>query len=207
MKEIFEKLIMWYDANSCVIYIETPHFFYPIIIIIFIVKKDVNDHKPKFSHKYYSTQVLETAKSGKLYWQIGFNHKNVFINKFENLKGVIFQVNAIDLDAPNTLNSKISYRIESGGKDKFYIDSDSGLIKITKDAVLDRDLYGSVYTLKIVANDFGTLNENMSIHSSYRNNRSFSFLNETDLLLNVCYLNIEILDVNDKKPEFLTNNE
>lgn len=68
-------------------------------------------------------------------------------------------------------------------------------------------MYGTVYILKIIANDFGTLNENMTIHSSYRNNRSYSFLNETDSLLNVCYLKIDILDVNDKRPEFSINNE
>jgi len=145
---------------------------------------DINDHQPKFNQKFYSTQVLETAKSG-----------------------IVFQVKAIDLDAPNTLNSKISYRIESGSRDKFYIDSNTGIVKISKDALLDRDVYGSVYNLKIIANDFGTLNENMSLHSSYKNNRSYNLMSETDSQLNVCYLKIEIIDVNNKKPQFLVNNE
>lgn len=153
-------------------------------IVAKIIVKDINDHQPKFNQKFYSTQVLETAKSG-----------------------IVFQVKAIDLDAPNTLNSKISYRIESGSRDKFYIDSNTGVVKISKDALLDRDVYGSVYNLKIIANDFGTLNENMSLHSSYKNNRSYNLMSETDSQLNVCYLKIEIIDVNNKKPQFLVNNE
>ncbi len=121
--------------------------------------------------------------------------------------GPVFQVNAVDLDAPNTLNSKVNYRIESGGKDKFYIDSNTGWIRINENANLDRDLFGSSYVLKIIANDFGTLNENLTLHSSYRNNRSFAFLNDTDNSMNVCSVKIEILDVNNKKPQFLMNFE
>lgn len=121
--------------------------------------------------------------------------------------GHVFQVNAIDLDAPNTLNSKVNYRIESGGKDKFYIDSNTGWVKITENALLDRDLFGASYLLKIIANDFGTLNENLTMHSSYRNNRSFTYVNYTDDLMNVCYLNIEIVDVNNKNPQFSISSE
>lgn len=130
---------------------------------------------------YYSTKLLETTRFGD-----------------------IFQVNAIDLDAPNTPNSKINYRIESGGRDKFNIDSNSGIIRISENTNLDRDIYGSFYTLKIVANDFGPVNINDKL---IEQNQSSIRLNGNLRMDNICYLMIEIIDVNNKKPEFIPNVE
>ena len=98
------------------------------------------------------------------------------------------QVKAIDFDAPYTPNSMISYRIESGGKDKFSINSESGVVRISENAVLDRDLFGSEYLLKVVANDFGR-----------------SGLSGTSDAENVCFVKISIIDVNNKKPDFFFN--
>lgn len=112
------------------------------------------------------------------------------------------------MDAPNTPNSKIFYRIESGSKDKFLIDSNTGIIKINENANLDRDLFGSFYTLKIIANDYGSVNINddqTTTNSPDRNNNKN--LTGSDKTNNICYLMIEIIDVNNKKPEFVTDNE
>lgn len=159
-------------------------------IIAKVVVKDVNDNKPKFEKLFYSTRILETAKFGDVY-----------------------QVTAIDQDAPNTLNSKIVYAIESGNdRDKFSIDSSTGMVKIIENSDLDRDLYGSFYTLKIAANDMSTTNSlsrvnSSSANSSNANDKLRSLIAPlTKIKENVCYLMIEIIDVNNKKPEFSTSN-
>jgi hypothetical protein len=84
------------------------------------------------------------------------------------------------MDAPNTLNSKVSYKIQSGSNGKFYINPQTGIVKIVEGAKLDRDLYGSYYILEIAVNDFGS-NEKLS---------------------NTCFLRIDIVDVNNKRPIF-----
>lgn len=109
---------------------------------------------------------------------------------------------AYDLDAPNTPNSKVNYRIENGGLDKFYIDQNSGIVKIKENSNLDRDLFGSFYTLKIVANDFGSIGLNKPNVS-----RVFSNDPSVNNLGNVCYLMIQIIDENNKAPEFNANFE
>lgn len=90
------------------------------------------------------------------------------------------------MDAPNTAHSKIIYSIISGNKDKFSIDSTSGMVRINENTNLDIDLYGASYTLKIVANDFESINTK-------------SIKINTDE--NSCYLIIKIIDVNNKKPQ------
>jgi hypothetical protein len=98
----------------------------------------------------------------------------------------VIQVNATDLDAPNTPNSRINYMISSGSKEKFLIDPNSGIIRIANSNTrLDRDIYGSNYTLKVVANDYGATN-----------------VNTNDLADNYCLVFIDVIDVNDKKPKF-----
>ena len=126
--------------------------------------KDVNDQEPKFSESYYFAQVVETATSGD-----------------------IFQVNAIDLDAPYTINSKVSYKIEHGAKDTFTIDPQNGVVKLADFARLDRD-QNPFYILKIVAADMGPpYSKQVKTNSS------------------ICYLRIDVLDVNNKKPKFRSN--
>jgi len=111
--------------------------------------------------------------------------------------GDVIQVKAVDLDAPGNANSKIIYSIQSGNKDKFFIDSASGVIRINENSNLDRDLFGSFYTLKIAASDFGSMNpsaldsNSTSIHS---NSSAESF----------CFVTIKVLDVNNKTPKFAT---
>lgn len=109
---------------------------------------------------------------------------------------------AYDYDAPNTQNSKVNYRIENGGLDKFFIDQNSGVIRIKENSNLDRDLFGSFYTLKIVATDFGSIGLNKpNLSKIISNNPSANSLG------NVCYLMIQIIDENNKAPEFSANLE
>ena len=58
-----------------------------------------------------------------------------------------------DITAPN---NEVIYRLESGGLDKFRIDAQTGDITVESGANLDRDLYNTEYTLKILAFDRGT---------------------------------------------------
>lgn len=104
--------------------------------------------------------------------------------------GQVIQVNAFDLDAPNTANSKVIYSIENGNRQKFSIDSTSGIITINQNANLDRDIYGSIYKLKISAQDF----ESISSKSKFKVFED-----------NFCYVIIDIIDVNNKKPKFIDN--
>ena len=135
--------------------------------IVKIIVKDVNDNAPKFEKKIYYAKVLETATNGDL-----------------------VNVNATDLDAIDTPNSKINYRIVNGSKEKFLVDASSGMIKIMPNAQLDRDLYGDNYTIEVVANDFGA-------------NLAFSS-NKSEPNTDTCHVIIEIVDVNNKRPEFLS---
>jgi len=109
-------------------------------------------------------------------------------------------VTAFDSDAPNTLNSKVNYRIESGAREKFTIDANTGMVKLDDDTNLDKDVYGSFYTLKIVADDVASINNNQL--TSTNSIRNITATNSTE---NVCFLMIEIQDVNNKKPQFVSN--
>jgi hypothetical protein len=164
-------------------------------IVAKIIVKDVNDNQPKFEKIFYSTRLLETTKFGD-----------------------VFQVKAVDADSPNTFNSKIIYSIDAGNdKEKFLIDSHSGIVRVVENSDLDRDLFGSFYTLKIIASDLASISKNRK-NESRSNSKEMSpnsnSSTTTDLAvaggvepkkkikLNICYLFIEIVDVNNKKPEF-----
>jgi hypothetical protein len=135
--------------------------------VVKIIVKDVNDNSPKFDKKVYYGKVFETATYGD-----------------------VLRVSAIDLDAIGTPNSKVNYRIVNGSKEKFLINSNTGLIKIIPNAFLDRDLYGHNYTIEVVANDFGA---NLALFSNVSEQSN----------MDTCEVIIEIVDVNNKKPNFL----
>lgn len=137
--------------------------------VVRIIVKDVNDNSPKFDRKIYYGKVFETATYGD-----------------------VLRVNATDIDAVGTPNSKVNYRIVNGSKEKFLIDANSGVIKIIPNASLDRELYGKNYTIEIVANDFGA---NLALFSS----TSSEQMSNGDK----CLVIIDIIDVNNKKPYFL----
>ncbi|KAL9905398.1 fat-like cadherin-related tumor suppressor homolog isoform X2 [Glossina fuscipes] len=95
---------------------------------IVVIVDDINDHNPQFDQRFYKIQVPST----------------VIINTS------IAQVQAVDNDVGE--NGRVSYSIKSGkGKNKFRIDSDNGLIFVTKFIESDGD-----YELIIRAEDHGS---------------------------------------------------
>ena len=135
--------------------------------VVKIIVKDVNDNSPKFDKSVYYGKVFETDTYGD-----------------------VLRVNAVDMDAIGTPNSKVNYRIVNGSKEKFLINANTGLIEIIPNAFLDRDLFGENYTIEVVANDFGA---NLALFSNV------SEISNSD----TCKVIIEIVDVNNKKPNFL----
>lgn len=184
----YDDILLAYDEIDLNLVIKAQDLGEPAlhsVIVAKVIVKDINDHTPTFPEKLYSAQVLETARSGH-----------------------VFQVQAMDFDAPNTPNSEITYRIETGARDKFYIDSASGLVKITENTNLDRDIYGSDYLLRISANNFGKLSpsKNILFNKPISQIASDNDKNRT-LPENVCFLKIHILDVNNRSPQFVGNLE
>ncbi|XP_066208994.1 desmoglein-2 [Saccopteryx leptura] len=110
--------------------------------------------------------------------------QNVFVGSIEELSAayvLVMKINATDADEPNTLNSKISYRIVSQEPDYppvFYLNKDTGEIYTTS-ITLDREEHSS-YTLTVEARD-----GNGQI---------------TDKPVKQAQVQIRILDVNDNIP-------
>lgn len=99
---------------------------------------------------------------------------------------MVLQVSALDGDH-STINSRIYYRIVSGAFDKFVIDSNTGIISVASGANLDPDRSHPKqiwYFIKVMALD-----------SSFGGEQRSSTAN----------VNITIVDVNNKVPEFGDN--
>ena len=64
-------------------------------------------------------------------------------------------VSATDNDGTSP-NNEVIYRIESGAKDKFRINAETGVIIVEAGANLDRDSYGGKYSFAVLAIDRGT---------------------------------------------------
>ena len=93
------------------------------------------------------------------------------------------QVTATDRDGSSP-NNQIVYRIQSGAKDKFVINPESGLISVSEGANLDPDLTSpsiTQYLLEVVAIDGGVGSEKLT--------------GWTRVIVN-------ITDVNNKPPRF-----
>jgi len=103
--------------------------------------------------------------------------------------GDVLRVDAVDLDAANTPNSEVTYRIETGARDKFYIEAATGQIKITENTDLDRDVFGDSYLLKVSASNSGK--------------KLSSGLDSRD----ECYVRVEVKDVNNKRPRFVVGED
>ena len=117
-----------------------PPLFTDTHVLIFV--HDVNDFAPAFSRPTYSLTVAEDAAPGS----------------------TVVQVQAIDQDgsAPNNV---VAYRIQSGARDKFVIDSATGVISIASGASLDPDQSNprvSRYQLEILALDGGVGNNQLT---------------------------------------------
>ncbi|KAM6217529.1 desmoglein-2 [Rhynchocyon petersi] len=93
---------------------------------------DINDNEPVFTQDVFVGAVEELSASGTL----------------------VMKISATDADEPNTVNSKISYRIvsqDSRGPSMFNINKDTGEVYTTT-SDLDREKHSS-YTLTVEARD------------------------------------------------------
>ena len=102
------------------------------VVPVLIYVQDVNDNPPIFLKNFYSKSIPEDLPGGSS----------------------VMQVTAIDRDgsAPNNV---IVYRIQTGAKDKFVINSETGIISVAQGANLDPDLTDNKtvhYTLTVVSN-------------------------------------------------------
>ncbi|KAL7984338.1 hypothetical protein Chor_002908, partial [Crotalus horridus] len=144
-------------------YAMTPDGYTPEVPLIHIIKiEDDNDNAPEFEYEIYTFHVPENSVIGTL----------------------VGQVTAIDKDEPNTLHSKLKYRIISQSHQKlqeFVVDPDSGCITIALH--LDRETV-SAYTLHIEARDMG--GEEFGLYTT-------------------AAVHIEITDVNDNLPQIAQN--
>uniref|UniRef100_A0A5F9CHI8 Desmoglein 2 n=1 Tax=Oryctolagus cuniculus TaxID=9986 RepID=A0A5F9CHI8_RABIT len=110
--------------------------------------------------------------------------QDIFVGSIEELSAahtLVMKINATDADEPNTLNSKISYRIvsqEPANPPVFYLNKDTGEI-FTTSIALDREEHSS-YTLTVEARD-----GNGQI---------------TDKPVKQAQVQIRVLDVNDNIP-------
>lgn len=95
--------------------------------IIINLKSD-RDGAPVFKNEPYIVNVKENAFPGS----------------------TIFQIKAIDPDGPQEL---ITYSITDGARDNFIIDPKTGEIKVSLEANLDKDMFGSQYEISVMATD------------------------------------------------------
>lgn len=110
-----------------------PALFTDTRVLIYV--HDVNDFAPVFSQSSYSASVAEDAAPGSS----------------------LLQVEALDLDGSSP-NNLVAYRIQSGARDKFVIDSATGVVSIAPGATLDPDQTHprtNRYELEILALDGG----------------------------------------------------
>uniref|UniRef100_A0A452T140 Cadherin domain-containing protein n=1 Tax=Ursus maritimus TaxID=29073 RepID=A0A452T140_URSMA len=120
---------------------------------------DINDNEPVFTQDVFAGSIEELSASDTL----------------------VMKISATDADEPNTLNSKISYRIvsqEPAYPPVFYLNKDTGEIYTTS-FTLDREEHSS-YTLTVEARD-----GNGQV---------------TDKPVKQAQVQIRILDVNDNIP-------
>ncbi|XP_015270040.1 PREDICTED: desmoglein-1-like [Gekko japonicus] len=120
---------------------------------------DINDNPPVFTQAVFAGSISESSMEDTL----------------------VMKITATDADEPNTLNSKIAYKIESqspGGPLKFILNTLNGELHIAN--MLDREEYSS-YSLVVKATD--------------RNGGPDGISSE-------CTCDVNVVDVNDNFPTF-----
>ena len=88
--------------------------------------QDVNDRTPVFTQDLYDAVIAENTPGGS----------------------TVIITPASDGDSTYP-NNDIIYRIDQGARDKFGMDAGTGRITVTNGADLDRDVYGTQYTLSV----------------------------------------------------------
>ncbi|KAH0617756.1 hypothetical protein JD844_016309 [Phrynosoma platyrhinos] len=154
-----------YPEFQLICYAVTQDGYTPEIPLVHTIKiEDDNDNAPEFDHDIYTFHVLENSRIGT----------------------IVGEVTATDKDEPNTLHTKVKYRIMSQhlqsyqNPGPFAIHPDSGCITVAS-SNLDRETT-SEYLLEIEARDMG--------------GQEFGLCTTAKVL-------IEIGDVNDNVPELL----
>lgn len=137
--------------------------------LVNIIVFDQNDNAPMFSKSLYTKSVPEDIRDGSM----------------------VIQVSATDSDQSPS-NSRVYYRLLSGGVDKFVIDSNTGIISVAKGASLDPDKSLSIGSSKM-SKKFWYLLKVMAIDSSFGTDEQLS---------SIATVNVSIIDVNNKAPEF-----
>lgn len=134
-----------------------------------VIVLDQNDNAPVFSKTLYTKSIPEDVRDGSM----------------------VIQVSATDADQ-SSANSRIYYRLLSGGADKFVIDTNTGIISVAKGATLDPDKSLSIGTSKM-SKKLWYLLKVMAIDSSFGTSEQLS---------SIATVNVSIVDVNNKPPEF-----
>lgn len=137
----------------------------PITVIVM----DANDNAPTFTKSLYTKSIPEDVRDGSM----------------------VVQVQAIDADQSPS-NSRVYYRLVSGGADKFVIDANTGMISVSKGATLDPDKSLSIGTSRM-SRKLWYLLKVMAIDSSF---------GTADQMSSLATVNVSIVDVNNKPPEF-----
>ena len=117
-----------------------PSLWSGISVVVHIM--DQNDNAPQFSVTDYKVTIPEDTPGGT----------------------PVIQINAKDNDGSSP-NNQIVYRIQTGAKDKFVINSESGMISVSQEANLDPDqsIPCTVdYELEVLAVDGGIGDERLS---------------------------------------------
>ena len=135
----------------------SPSLWSDVPVVVYIV--DQNDNAPQFPVTDYKVTIPEDTPGGT----------------------PIIQVNAKDNDGSSP-NNQIVYRIHTGAKDKFVINSESGMISVSQGANLDPDQSipaTTYYVLEVLAMDGGIGDDKLSSR---------------------VMVNVSITDVNNKLP-------
>ncbi|CAD5124351.1 DgyrCDS12640 [Dimorphilus gyrociliatus] len=120
-----------------------------------IIVRNVNDNSPIFTKNFYQTSVSELAAPGT----------------------TVIQIEASDDDVGE--DGKVTYYIESGGKDNFRLNSTTGILTVSDMSRLNRENFGEEYILTIIATDGGspsrTSSSSVSIQVLDENNQAPKF--------------------------------
>ena len=138
----------------------TPSLWSNVDCVVYVT--DENDNAPTFEKPYYKVNIPEDTPGGT----------------------PVIRVRAADKDGSSP-NNDVVYRIQTGARDKFVIDAETGMISVSLGADLDPDLTipkTTSYFLTVSALDGGI---------------------GADKLTTRVPVNISITDVNNKLPRWI----
>ncbi|XP_045356821.1 cadherin-related family member 2 isoform X1 [Leopardus geoffroyi] len=111
------------------------------VALVTIYIRDVNDHRPTFTHSLYNLSVSENSPDGTV---------------------VTNSIHAFDPDTGD--GGRITYSLLPGnGADVFEVDPDSGTVTVRNSELLDREKQ-AVYYLTLQATDGGSLSTSTTLH-------------------------------------------